>query len=93
LARGGTLPGAVATGRRTNVTWFDLDRRDYLRLSSGIAGAGALTAGGIEGEAGIDIAQAPESIRQLRPLPGEVAPVSDDERSACIKKSQRGDKL
>jgi Xaa-Pro dipeptidase len=66
-----------------------VDRRDFLRLSAGIAGAGALTVSEIEGKADIDIAQAPESIRQLRPLPGNVAPISDDERHARIEKAQR----
>src|SRR5436190_1330382 len=45
-----------------------VDRRDFLRLSAGVAGAVALS--GIEAEAGVDAAQAAEFTRDLRPLPG-----------------------
>jgi Xaa-Pro dipeptidase len=48
-----------------------------------------LIAGEIEGEAEIDVAQAPEPIRRLRPSAGSVAPISDEERRARIENAQR----
>lgn len=66
-----------------------VDRRDFLRLSAGVAGAAALAGGEIEIRADIDPARTHESIRQLRPLPGKVTPISDDERRARIEKAQR----
>src|SRR5262245_17545535 len=60
-----------------------VDRRDFLRLSAGVAGAAFF-------ETTDAVAQnAPESIRQLRPLPGEATRISDDERRARIEKAQR----
>ncbi|HZS05422.1 MAG TPA: Xaa-Pro peptidase family protein [Blastocatellia bacterium] len=66
-----------------------VDRREFLRLSAGVAGAFALAADGIEAEAGMTAAQAPEFTRDLRPLPGRAVPISDDERRARIEKAQR----
>src|SRR6266511_4075333 len=60
-----------------------VDRRDFLRFSTGVAGAALL---------GADDAVAqntPDAIRQLGPLPGKVAPITDDERSARIEKARR----
>src|SRR5499427_9217309 len=60
-----------------------VDRRDFLRFSTGVAGAAFL---------GADDAVAqntPDAIRQLRPLPGNAAPITDDERSARIEKARR----
>jgi Xaa-Pro aminopeptidase len=60
-----------------------VDRRDFLRLSTGVAGAALL-------DTADSVAQnIPDAIRQLRPLPGKVAPVTDDERSARIEKARR----
>jgi len=60
-----------------------VDRREFLRLSAGVAGASFLA--GEEAQA----AQTPESYRQLRPLPGRAVPITDDERRARIEKAQR----
>jgi len=60
-----------------------VDRRDFLRFSTGAAGAALL---------GADDAFAqntPDAVRQLRPLPGKLAPITDDERSARIEKARR----
>lgn len=66
-----------------------VDRRGFLRLSAGLTGVAALTVGEIEAGDEIDVAQDTESFRQLRPLPGKVVPISDDERRARIEKAQR----
>src|SRR5215470_19295273 len=66
-----------------------IDRRDFLGLSAGIAGAAAFIASEINGKAEIDDARASGSIGRLRPLPGNVAPISDDERRARIEQAQR----
>src|SRR5262249_45423808 len=60
-----------------------VDRRDFLGLSTGVAGAALL--GAVDGVA----QNTPDAIRQLRPLPGKAAPITDDERSARIEKARR----
>jgi len=60
-----------------------VDRRDFLRLSAGVAGAAFFDA------AEASAHNIPDSIRQSRPLDGKVAPISDDERRARIEKAQR----
>src|SRR5262249_29762877 len=60
-----------------------VDRRDFLGLSTGVAGAALL--GAVDGVA----QNTPDAIRQLRPLPGKAAPITDDERSARIQKARR----
>ncbi|HKQ77569.1 MAG TPA: Xaa-Pro peptidase family protein [Blastocatellia bacterium] len=60
-----------------------IDRRDFIRLSAGVAGAALL-------DTADAVAQnTPESIRQLRPFPGKATPISDDERRARIEKARR----
>ncbi|HMV49577.1 MAG TPA: Xaa-Pro peptidase family protein [Blastocatellia bacterium] len=60
-----------------------VDRREFLRLSAGVAGASVL--------AGDDAQAAPvvKAYQQLRPLPGKAVPITDDERRARIEKAQR----
>src|SRR5262245_65409741 len=60
-----------------------VDRRDFLRLSAGVAGFSLFDTTGVMAQ------NAPDSIRQLRPLPGRPTPISDDERRARIEKAQR----
>src|SRR5262245_56229259 len=62
------------------------DRRDFLRLSTGMAGAAILSSDEIVAQ------NAPDSLsngRQPRPLPGKAAPITDDERLARIEKARR----
>ena len=63
-----------------------VDRREFLRLSAGAAG---LLAGEVDAAAEMNAAQSLDSIRQLRPLPGKVVPISDDERRARLTQAQR----
>src|SRR5262245_48433467 len=60
-----------------------VDRRNFLQLSTGVAGAALF------GAADAVAQNTPDAIRQLRPLPGKVASVTDDERSARIDKARR----
>src|SRR5262245_34261772 len=60
-----------------------VDRRDFLRLSAGVAGASFFDTTNAVTQ------NTPESIRQLRPLPGEAARISDDERRTRIEKARR----
>src|SRR5262249_26842349 len=56
-----------------------VDRRDFLRLSTGVAGA-----------AFFDVAEASaQNTRQVRPLADQVVPISDDERRARIERARR----
>jgi Xaa-Pro aminopeptidase len=72
------------------------DRRDFLRRSAALAGAGLLT--GIdafatsETEAGAEPSQQrdlPPAIRKLRNMTSDVAPISLDERRGRIEKARR----
>jgi Xaa-Pro dipeptidase len=60
-----------------------VDRRDFIRLSAGIAGTAILTGGEIDAE------PVPQSIRELRPSTVNIVPISDDERRDRIAKAQR----
>jgi Xaa-Pro dipeptidase len=66
-----------------------VDRRDFLRLSAGVAGGWALPARERKADSAMNATWVPDSILQLKPLPGKVAPISDDERRARIEKAQR----
>ncbi|MDX6557125.1 MAG: Xaa-Pro dipeptidase [Blastocatellia bacterium] len=70
------------------------DRRDFLRLSAGVAGAALL--GGNAAFAGTDDVAAsqqrqetPNLIQRLKRMTAGVVPISDDERRARIAKAQR----
>jgi hypothetical protein len=70
------------------------DRRNFLRLSAGVAGATLLGAG--ISYANTDDVEAiqqrqdvPDLIRNLRPMMAGVAPITADERKARIAKAQR----
>jgi Xaa-Pro dipeptidase len=70
------------------------DRRDFLRLSAGVAGAALL--GGNVSFAGTDDVEAsqqrqdtPELIQRLKRMTAGVVPIRDDERRARIAKAQR----
>lgn len=74
------------------------DRRDFLRLSAGLAGAALLTnsatsIGATTGEiAGAEFFQqreVPQSIRKLQRMTGDVVPISTDERRGRIEKARR----
>ncbi|MBK6798485.1 MAG: aminopeptidase P family protein [Acidobacteria bacterium] len=60
-----------------------IDRRDFLKLTSGVAGAALLT------ESGALAATVPESIAQLKPMTAGIAQITDDERKARIEKARR----
>lgn len=74
------------------------DRRDFLRLSAGLAGAALLTnsatsIGATTGEiAGAEFFQqreVPQSIRKLQRMTSDVVPISTDERRGRIEKARR----
>src|SRR5256714_5440195 len=70
------------------------DRRNFLRLSAGIAGASLLGSGLSYANADdLEVIQqrqnVPDLIRNLRPMIAGVVPISDDERKARIAKAQR----
>src|SRR2546428_7137746 len=63
-----------------------IDRRNFLQLSTSMGGvAGAALLGAADAVA----QDTPDAIRQLRPLPGKVAPITDGERLARIEKARR----
>lgn len=69
------------------------DRRNFLRLSAGIAGATLLSgdfinAGAYEAEA-LQQREVPEAIRKLKPMTQGVVPITLDERRGRIEKAQR----
>ena len=59
------------------------DRRDFLRLSAGIAGAAFFA------DPFATAAEVPAAINSLRPMTTGIAPISDNERRARIEKAQR----
>ena len=70
-----------------------LDRREFLRLSAGATGVAFLGASSLRAQNMIAEPVAgpalPESIRQLKRMTADVAPISLDERRARIAKAQR----
>ena len=69
------------------------DRRDFLRLSAGLAGATLLGGTIVRGEA-VESApsqqrEIPESIRKLRRMTDGIAPITLDERKGRIEKARR----
>lgn len=60
-----------------------IDRRDFLKLTSGVAGAALLS------ESGALSAPVPEPIAQLKPMTAGIAQITDDERKARIEKARR----
>jgi len=65
-----------------------LDRRNFLRASTGAALVSSLGARRALVEAASEW-RAPESIRVLKPMTDGIVPISDDERSARIEKARR----
>lgn len=66
---------------------MNLDRRDFLKLSAGAAGAALVTSGcspqqGVRSEAG-------DPISRLKPMTADVAPITDAERLQRIEKARR----
>ncbi|MGB2908596.1 MAG: M24 family metallopeptidase [Candidatus Aminicenantaceae bacterium] len=64
-----------------------LDRRDFLKLSAGAAGAAIVTSG-CSPQKGLQ-AGAEDPISGLRPMMGDVVPITDGERLQRIEKAQR----
>jgi len=62
-----------------------VDRRQFLAVSAGVAGAG-LIAGASTAEESRDV---PESIQKLRPMLDGIEPITDDERRGRIEKARR----
>ena len=60
-----------------------IDRRDFLKLTSGVAGAALLS------ESGALSAPLPEPIAQLKPMTTGIVQITDDERKARIEKARR----
>jgi Xaa-Pro dipeptidase len=68
------------------------DRRDFLRLSAGLAGATLLSGELIHAETQEEASQQrnlPDSIRKLRRMTDGIVPISLDERRARIEKARR----
>ena len=73
------------------------DRRDFLRLSAGLAGAALLSNAVPVGASDAEVAHAdsfqqrdlPQSIRKLRKMTDGIVPISLDERRARIEKARR----
>ena len=68
-----------------------VDRRNFLRFA-GLTAAGALLAGNVSAHDDYETAlteSVPEALRQLRPMTGDVKPITDDERRARIAKAQQ----
>jgi Xaa-Pro dipeptidase len=72
------------------------DRRDFLRLSAGLAGTAVLGAGSASGATGAEATstdpfqqRVPESIRKLQRMTEGIVPISLDERRARIEKARR----
>jgi Xaa-Pro dipeptidase len=65
------------------------DRREFVRLSAGIAGASLLTNELLAISTFAQQREVPESIRKLNRMTAGVVPISDDERKARIAKAQR----
>src|SRR2546422_8089468 len=70
------------------------DRRNFLRLTAGLAGATLLSGELIDTEAHDaegpqQRSDVPPSVRQLRKMTDGIVPISDDERKARIAKAQR----
>src|ERR1041385_6415744 len=66
------------------------DRRDFLRLSAGIAGAALLgNSVAYAHSESIDPQQQPEAIRRLRRMTDNVMPITIEERKGRIDKAQR----
>jgi Xaa-Pro dipeptidase len=59
-----------------------VDRRDFLKLSALSAASGILPSSKTE-------AEVPRTIQALRPMIGDIKPISDDERKARIEKARR----
>jgi Xaa-Pro dipeptidase len=63
------------------------DRRDFLRLSAGIAGL-TFFGGELVSAAAAEQRETPSAVRKLTKMTDDVAPISDDERKARIAKAQ-----
>ncbi len=61
-----------------------VDRREFLHLSAGVAGATLLAS-----EASAQLHDIPESIEKLRPMTDGITPISDRERRARIEKARK----
>ena len=62
-----------------------VDRRQYLAVSAGVAGAGLIAGASAAEEA----REVPESIQKLRPMLDGIEPITDRERSGRIEKARR----
>src|SRR6185369_8776652 len=67
------------------------DRRDFLRLSAGLAGATLLSRSALAESQPIPTQQRelPAPIRKLKRMMDDVVPISQDERQSRIEKAQR----
>jgi Xaa-Pro dipeptidase len=65
------------------------DRRDFLRLSAGLAGATLLTGDSFLTGAAAQQREVPDQIRKLSRMTEGVVPISADERRGRIEKAQR----
>ena len=71
---------------------MSVDRRHFLSVSAGLAGAGVVagTVGAGTAETGAaETGDVPESIRKLRPMLDGIEPITDDERRGRMEKARR----
>src|SRR5438445_1007321 len=65
------------------------DRRDFLRLSAGLAGAALFGDTVVNADKGSAYSEVPEAIRKLPSMTDDVLPISLDERRSRIEKARR----
>src|SRR6266478_4852118 len=65
------------------------DRRDFLRLSAGLAGAALFGDALVNADKGSAYSEVPEAIRKLPGMVDDVLPISLDERRSRIEKARR----
>jgi Xaa-Pro dipeptidase len=63
-----------------------IDRRDFFKVSAGVAGAALLTT---ETGAALTKEDLPDPIRKLKPMTDGIEPITDDERRGRIEKAQK----
>ena len=65
------------------------DRRDFLRLSAGLAGAALFGDALVNADKGSAYSEVPEAIRKLPSMTDDVPPISLEERRSRIEKARR----
>jgi Xaa-Pro dipeptidase len=66
-----------------------VDRREFLHVSAGAAGATLLSCAGSTSTDSAAASDVPEFIRDLRPMTGGIQPITDEERLGRIEKARK----